>query len=173
MSQKYDKIAKTLEYLIHKYFLFKKMTQMPCFHENCRTAGSTVLTASAITYIICQCGVLLAHILVADIILCVLRQWSFNLISKYALWQKSSNLTQIWRRYENSLFLNKYFNEAQLEQKYYIWIYIKMYVGDNLADIWSTSPPSEQKRKGGYNSQNVSVNLKPAHAIPQGGGNYY
>ena len=32
MSQKYDKIAKTLEYLIHKHFLFKTMTQMPRFH---------------------------------------------------------------------------------------------------------------------------------------------
>ena len=32
MSQKYDKKAKTLEYLIHKYFLFKTMTQMPRFH---------------------------------------------------------------------------------------------------------------------------------------------
>ena len=32
MSQKYDKIAKTLEYLIHNHFLFKTMTQMPRFH---------------------------------------------------------------------------------------------------------------------------------------------
>ena len=33
MSQKnYDTIAKTLEYLIHKHFLFKTMTQIPRFH---------------------------------------------------------------------------------------------------------------------------------------------
>ena len=32
MSQKYDKIAKMLEYLIHKHFLFKTMTQTPRFH---------------------------------------------------------------------------------------------------------------------------------------------
>ena len=32
MRQKYDKIAKTLEYLMHKHFLFKMMTQMPRFH---------------------------------------------------------------------------------------------------------------------------------------------
>ena len=43
MSQKYDKIAKTLEYLIHKHFLFKTMTQTPRFHT--KIAGSTVITA--------------------------------------------------------------------------------------------------------------------------------
>ena len=32
MSQKYDKVAKTLEYLIHEHFLFKTVTQMPRFH---------------------------------------------------------------------------------------------------------------------------------------------
>ena len=32
MSQKYNKIAKMLEYLIHKHFLFKTMTQTPRFH---------------------------------------------------------------------------------------------------------------------------------------------
>ena len=32
MSQKYDEIAKTLEFLIHKHFLFKTMTQMPRNH---------------------------------------------------------------------------------------------------------------------------------------------
>ena len=31
-SQKYDKIAKTLEYLIHKHFLFKTVTQTTLFH---------------------------------------------------------------------------------------------------------------------------------------------
>ena len=31
-SQKYNKIAKKLEYLIHKHFLFKMMTQTPRFY---------------------------------------------------------------------------------------------------------------------------------------------
>ena len=55
MSQKYDKIAKTLEYLIHKHFLFKAMTQMPRFHAktaelrlNCNNCNCEVSRVSGL-----------------------------------------------------------------------------------------------------------------------------
>ena len=49
MSQKYDNIAETLEYLIHKHFLFQMMTQTPHFHAK---------TTELLNYNNCYCHAL-------------------------------------------------------------------------------------------------------------------
>ena len=48
MSQKYNKIARTLEYLIHKHFLQNDDPNASLSRENLLTAGSTVITAKGL-----------------------------------------------------------------------------------------------------------------------------